>query len=78
MKVESHLTNDLGLDSLDQVEVIVAVEDEFSIEIEDVHAEKLFTVNDIVDFVIKYLDEHSDIRKNPGSDYNPEISFGGY
>lgn len=67
--------NDLGLDSLDQVEVIVAVEDEFGIMIEDVDAEKLFTVNDIVDQVIKSLDV-VDPRQNPGHKHPKTMDFG--
>ncbi|XP_070581052.1 acyl carrier protein, mitochondrial-like [Ptychodera flava] len=47
----SHFMNDLGLDSLDQVEVIMAMEDEFGFEIPDSHAEKLMTPKDIVEYI---------------------------
>ena len=40
---QSHFMNDLGLDSLDHVELIMAIEDEFGFEIPDDQAEKLFT-----------------------------------
>lgn len=43
--------NDLGLDSLDHVEIIMAMEDEFSFEIPDTDAEKLLTPADIVRYV---------------------------
>ena len=49
--VDSHLMNDMGLDSLDHVEVIMAIEDEFWIEIPDLDAEKLLRPNDIVQYV---------------------------
>lgn len=74
VKLETHLINDLGLDSLDQVEVIMAVEDEFNIDIDDVASEKLFTVKDIVEFVIK--NEKPDPRQNPGYKLDSKIDFG--
>nr|AQS22576.1 mitochondrial acyl carrier [Pseudodiaptomus poplesia] len=48
----SHFINDLGLDSLDHVEVIMAVEDEFGFEIPDEHAEKLITPEHIAKYVL--------------------------
>jgi acyl carrier protein len=50
-------TDDLGADSLDQVELIMAVEDEFGIEIPDEEAESIRTVSDAVDYVEKKLKE---------------------
>ena len=44
-------TDDLGADSLDAVEVIMAIEEEFSIEIPDEKFENLETIQDIVDLV---------------------------
>ena len=55
---ESHFVNDLGLDSLDVVEIVMALEDEFGIEISDEEAEKVFTVEDAVEFISKALDIH--------------------
>merc|ERR1712156_1159698 len=49
--LESHFINDLGLDSLDHVEVIMAMEDEFGFEIPDDHAEKLLTPGKIAQYV---------------------------
>ncbi|KAI0257568.1 acyl carrier protein-like protein [Lactifluus subvellereus] len=44
LKPSASFTNDLGLDSLDAVEVVMAVEEEFSIEIPDVEADAIQTV----------------------------------
>ena len=46
-------TDDLGADSLDQVELVMAFEEEFSIEIPDDAAEKIVTVADAVEFIEK-------------------------
>lgn len=49
---ETHLANDLGADSLDMVEVVMAIEEEFGIEITDEEAEdRLATVGAFVDLV---------------------------
>ena len=57
MTVESHFINDLGLDSLDHVEIIMAIEDEFGFEIPDDFAEKLLTPAKI----IQYVADHEDV-----------------
>ncbi|CAG0893724.1 unnamed protein product [Darwinula stevensoni] len=51
LSLESHFMNDLGLDSLDHVEVIMAIEDEFGFEIPDGDAEKLMTPAAIVQYI---------------------------
>merc|ERR1711976_945539 len=51
LTLESHFMNDLGLDSLDQVEIIMAMEDEFGFEIPDGDAEKLMCPADIAQYV---------------------------
>lgn len=51
VKLETHLMKDLEADSLDAVEIIMAIEDEFGIEVPDEDAEKFQTVNDIVNYV---------------------------
>ncbi|XP_054290121.1 acyl carrier protein, mitochondrial-like isoform X2 [Macrosteles quadrilineatus] len=56
LKLESHFMNDLGLDSLDHVEVIMAMEDEFGFEIPDDDAEKLLKPQDIVNYVSARVD----------------------
>lgn len=52
---ESHFIDDLGADSLDTVELVMALEEEFGIEIPDEDAEKIQTVGDVQ----KYIEEHS-------------------
>uniref|UniRef100_A0A1B6KJW9 Acyl carrier protein n=1 Tax=Graphocephala atropunctata TaxID=36148 RepID=A0A1B6KJW9_9HEMI len=56
LKLESHFMNDLGLDSLDHVEVIMAMEDEFGFEIPDDDAERLLKPQDIVNYVCDKTD----------------------
>ncbi|XP_032182630.1 acyl carrier protein, mitochondrial [Mustela erminea] len=51
LSVNSHFMKDLGLDSLDQVEIIMAMEDEFGFEIPDTDAEKLMCPQEIVDYI---------------------------
>lgn len=51
LQVTSHFMKDLGLDSLDQVEIIMAMEDEFGFEIPDAEAEKLMTPDEIVQYI---------------------------
>ncbi|RPH52530.1 MAG: acyl carrier protein [Desulfobacteraceae bacterium] len=48
---EASFVNDLGADSLDLVELIMTMEEEFEIEISDDDAEKLVTVKDAIDFI---------------------------
>jgi acyl carrier protein len=49
--LESSFIDDLGADSLDIVELLMALEEEFDIEIPDEEAEKLSTVGDVVDYI---------------------------
>ena len=48
---DASFIDDLGADSLDIVELIMALEEEFDIEIPDADAEKVVTVNDVVDYI---------------------------
>ena len=48
---EAKFVEDLGADSLDQVELVMALEDEFNLEIPDEDAEKLKSVNDVLSYV---------------------------
>ena len=54
---EAHFIDDLGADSLDTVELIMAFEEEFDIEIPDEDAEKLTTVKSALDYLEKRLSE---------------------
>ena len=51
--MDSRLAEDLGADSLDAVELIMALEDEFGIEVDDEAATKIKKVSDIVEFLEK-------------------------
>jgi len=53
VKPESSFTQDLGADSLDTVELVMAFEEEFGVEIPDEEAEKIQTVQDAVNFIEK-------------------------
>ncbi len=48
---EASFVDDLGADSLDQVELIMAMEEEFDVSIPDEDAEKIATVKDAIDYV---------------------------
>jgi len=52
---ESSFMDDLGADYLDTVELVMALEEEFDIEISDENAEKIQTVQDAID----YISEHT-------------------
>lgn len=53
ISLDSSLVDDLGADSLDVVELIMALEEEFSLEIPDDDAEKITTVGQIVNYINK-------------------------
>ncbi|MFZ5484146.1 MAG: acyl carrier protein [Pseudomonadota bacterium] len=55
VKLESSFVNDLGADSLDTVELVMALEEEFECEIPDEEAEKITTVQQAVDYVNAHL-----------------------
>jgi acyl carrier protein len=52
--MDTHLMRDLEADSLDAVEIIMAIEDEYDIEVPDEEAEKFQSVGDLV----RYVEEH--------------------
>ena len=54
---EAHFIDDLGADSLDTVELVMAFEEEFDIEIPDDDAEKLETVGNAIEYLNKRLSE---------------------
>ena len=51
VKNESSFVNDLGADSLDTVELVMALEEEFETEIPDEEAEKITTVQHAIDYI---------------------------
>lgn len=51
---EASFMDDLGADSLDTVELVMALEEEFDIEISDESAEKIQTVQDAVDYITEH------------------------
>ena len=57
VKLESSFVDDLGADSLDVVELIMALETEFDLEIPDEEAEKVKTVGNVVDYIKAHTDE---------------------
>ncbi len=54
---EASLVDDLRADSLDAVELVMALEEEFEIEIPDEEAEKIITVRDAIDHITSHLNE---------------------
>lgn len=53
--LEASLKDDLGADSLDAVEIVMDIEDEFNVSIDDTKAEALVTVKDLVDYIEELL-----------------------
>jgi acyl carrier protein len=52
---EASFIDDLGADSLDTVELVMALEDEFDLDIPDEDAEKMTTVGKAIDYVLDFL-----------------------
>jgi len=55
--MDTDLVRDLGVDSIDTVELIMAVEDTYDIKISDKDAEDLKTVGDVVEFIEDHLED---------------------
>ena len=55
IKNESSFVDDLGADSLDTVELVMALEEEFETEIPDEEAEKIITVRQVVDYIKSHV-----------------------
>ncbi|MBT3715497.1 MAG: acyl carrier protein [Deltaproteobacteria bacterium] len=53
IKMNSHFIEDLDADSLDTVELVMALEEEFEVDIPDEAAEKITTVQSAVDFIVE-------------------------
>ena len=58
--MEASFIDDLGADSLDIVELVMALEEEFDIEIPDSDAEKVVTVGDVVDYIKENVNQFGD------------------
>jgi acyl carrier protein len=56
VKPEASFLNDLGADSLDIVEMVMTLEEEFNTEISDEEAEKIQTVQEAIDYVLAKMD----------------------
>lgn len=57
VKPEAHFVEDLGADSLDTVELVMAFEDEFDVEIPDEDAQNITTVQNAIDYLSKKMKE---------------------
>jgi len=55
VKASSSFVDDLGADSLDTIELVMALEEEFETEIPDEQAEKLTTVQEAIDYIMANL-----------------------
>lgn len=51
MSASASFSSDLGLDSLDQIELVINLEDEFRITIPDTDADKLGSVQEVIDYI---------------------------
>lgn len=51
MSLDTKIADDLGADSLDVVELLMSIEDEFEVEIPDEEIEKLKTIGDVVEYI---------------------------
>ena len=56
--MDTNIVDDLGADSLDVVELLMSLEDEYDITITDDAVRELYTVREVVEFVEKMLDEN--------------------
>ena len=54
VKSEASFIDDLGADSLDTVELVMALEEEFETEIPDEEAEKITTVKEAIDYIVSH------------------------
>ena len=53
MTADTKITDDLGADSLDLVDLLMSIEDEFGVEIPDEEVENITTIGDVVDYIAK-------------------------
>jgi acyl carrier protein len=74
---EASFVDDLGADSLDLVELVMALEDEFSTEIPDEDAEKITTVQEALDYIESKLQSGGslDVLKQKKKSYNDALRY---
>lgn len=58
ISLDAHFVNDLGLDSLDTVEVVMAIEEEFTVEIPDKEADEIKSARQAVEYINSRKDAH--------------------
>ena len=66
IKPTASFRDDLGADSLDAVELIMALEEKFNIEIPDADAEAMLTINDAIKYIENKINEPQNIEENEG------------
>jgi len=66
IKPTASFRDDLGADSLDAVELIMALEEKFGIEIPDADAEAMLTINDAIKYIENKINEPQNIEENEG------------
>jgi acyl carrier protein len=59
LTVDASFVDDLGADSLDTVELVMALEEEFETEIPDEDAEKIVTIKDAVNYIVSRADKET-------------------
>ncbi|EKD70383.1 MAG: hypothetical protein ACD_46C00548G0004 [uncultured bacterium] len=59
VKIDASFVDDLGADSLDTVELVMALEEEFETEIPDEDAEKIITIKDAVNYIVQRAEKES-------------------
>ena len=59
IELGSHFITDLQADSLDIVDLVMGIEEEFDLSIEDVHAERILTVQNAVDYILEHAEHKS-------------------
>ena len=63
VRPETSFIEDLGTDSLDTIELVMALEEKFNIEIPDEDAEKIYTVEDVVKYIAVKTSRDSEIQE---------------
>ena len=63
VRLETSFIEDLGTDSLDTIELVMALEEKFNIEIPDEDAEKIYTVEDVVKYIAAKTNRDSEIQE---------------